>query len=127
MSTKTIVRAEDVHEGDKLTLTFTHHDVEHVITGKVRTVYAGHAVGSWPLQYVLMRGGKIERHTPEWQSARVVEAGGRLFGKGDEGSYDPWVEIRTEKRAVRGGLAWFTDQAVAEAAGDTSPKIIVQR
>ena len=93
MSTKTIVRAEDVHEGDKLTLTFTHHDVEHVITGKVRTVYAGHAVGSWPLQYVLMRGGKIERHTPEWQSARVVHVAGRTFHRYSAPEM-PWFELR---------------------------------
>ena len=126
MSTKTIVRAEDVHEGDKITLTYTYKGAEITVTGPAyksslnSELYVG---GAW----VDRAGRRIERHAPEWQSARVVEAGGRLFGKGDEGSYDPWVEIRTEKRAVRGGLAWFTDQAVAEAAGDTSPKIIVQR
>lgn len=120
MSTEEIA-VNQVKPGDKLRATFTYGDADHIVIG---TVDRFGDLGGWTLYNVT--DAKIERHAPEWQSARVVEAGGRLFGRGDAGSYDPWVEIRTEKRAVRGGLTWFTDQAVAEAAGDTAPKIIVQ-
>jgi len=122
MSTE-IITADQVKPGDKITITYTDDDGTTIVfTGKVRaSKYGGNVIGD--MGYIIDGPTEIERHAPEWQSARAVEAGGRLFGKGDpDDTEKPWIEL-SEKGYYSG---WFTNQEVAIAAGDTAPLIIVQ-
>ena len=120
MSTETIVRAEDVHEGDKLTLTFNFSGAEHIITGSVQTRYDGAlAVGGRSLRFVLDLGGKIERHAPEWRNARIVHVAGRTFYRRDADSA-PWHELT----ARYGGSRFFSTPHIA-ALG--TPRIIIDK
>jgi len=91
MSTE-IITADQVKPGDKITITYTDDDGTTIVfTGKVRaSKYGGNVIGD--MGYIIDGPTEIERHAPEWQSARVVHVAGRTFNQRDTDSA-PWIEL----------------------------------
>lgn len=121
---ETITEAQ-IKPVDKIRLTNEDADgTSHTLTGTVRAGHAERAViGSvgYSISGRVHSDTKIERLTPDWTEALVVQAGGRTFGKIESGDTLPWVELAS----TIGAYPWHSDDSIAAAAGNGEPRIIV--